>query len=124
MRSLRPVLLGHGICRDDFVVVVGGMREGAAPVAVAERPDAFDIGAKFLVDHDEAVYIRGNPRRSVSQAARLLREASTSASLRAFTFFTSIETARKSRRRSRRPGARHWPSGHWRSAFWWVCSRC
>ena len=41
----------------DFVVVVGGVGEGAASVAVAEGPDAGDVGAELVVYGDEAVLV-------------------------------------------------------------------
>ena len=45
MRSVTlRVLAVEQIRRDDLEVVPGGMREGAAPVAVAEREDARHIG--------------------------------------------------------------------------------
>ena len=42
---------------DDLEVVVGGVGEGAAAVAVAERPDAGDVGGQALVDRDVAARV-------------------------------------------------------------------
>ena len=38
--------------RDDLVVVVGRMRERASPIAIAQGPDAGDVGAQLLIDAD------------------------------------------------------------------------
>ena len=50
---------------DDLEVVVGGVGEGAAAVAVAEGPDAGDVGAELVVDGDVAavVVLRRRPCR-------------------------------------------------------------
>ena len=45
---------------DDFEVVVGGVGEGAAAVAVADGPDAGDVGAELVVDGDEAAVVVGD----------------------------------------------------------------
>ena len=45
---------------DDLEVVVGGVREGAPAVAVAQRPDAGDAGAQLIVDLDEAALVDGD----------------------------------------------------------------
>ena len=47
---------------EDLVVVVGGVGEGAAAVALAERPDAGDVGGESVVDRDDAALVRGNAR--------------------------------------------------------------
>src|SRR6185436_19969771 len=41
----------------DLVVVVGGMGEGAATVAVADSPDVLCARTKFVVDVDVAVFV-------------------------------------------------------------------
>src|SRR5690606_4363788 len=41
----------------DLVVVVGRVGEGAAAIAIAERPDAFDLGAQGVVDCYEATLV-------------------------------------------------------------------
>ena len=46
--------------RDDLEVVIGGMRERAASVAVAEREDARHIGAQLIVDRDVAARVGRN----------------------------------------------------------------
>ncbi|CBJ35683.1 hypothethical protein (plasmid) [Ralstonia solanacearum PSI07] len=67
----------HGVCRDavrhlaraaleqvgrdDFVVVVRGVGERAAAVAVAQCPDAGDIGAQLLVHPDVAARVGLDP---------------------------------------------------------------
>ena len=49
---------------DDLVVVVRGVREGAAAIAVAERPDAGGAGAaQLVVDGDEAARVGGDAGR-------------------------------------------------------------
>ena len=45
---------------DDLVVVVRGVRERAAAVGVAERPDAGNAGAQLVVDDDVAARIEGD----------------------------------------------------------------
>ena len=45
---------------DDLEVVVGGVGEGAASVAVAEGPDAGDVGAELVVDGDVAALVVGD----------------------------------------------------------------
>ena|SRR5664279_3724338 len=42
------------IGRNDLVVIVGRVREGATTVAVAERPDAVHAGGKAVIDLDVA----------------------------------------------------------------------
>ena len=42
---------------DDFVVVVRGVGEGSAAVAVADGPDAGDVGAELVVDGDVAAVV-------------------------------------------------------------------
>ncbi len=48
------------IGRDDLVIVVRGMRERAATVDVAKRPDAGNAGAQLIVDLDEAALVGGD----------------------------------------------------------------
>ena len=58
MRSLTRALLAvEQIGRDDLEVVVRGVREGAAAVAVAERPDAGHVGGQAVVDRDVAALV-------------------------------------------------------------------
>ena len=40
------------IRRHDFEIVVGGVRERASAVAIAQGPDAGNAGAQLIVDHD------------------------------------------------------------------------
>ena len=47
----------------DLVVVVRGMREGAAAVAVAERPDVGDAGPQSVIDNDIAMRVDLDSRR-------------------------------------------------------------
>src|SRR5207247_10211985 len=47
---------------DDLEIVVGGMGEGAAAIAVAQRPDTRHICREALVDLDVAARIGGDPR--------------------------------------------------------------
>ena len=44
---------------DDLEVVVGGVGEGAAAVAVSDRPDAGDVGAELVVYGDVAALVVG-----------------------------------------------------------------
>ncbi len=58
MRSLTPPRVAvEQIGGDDLEVVVGGVGEGAAAVAVAERPDARHVGAQLVVDGDVAARV-------------------------------------------------------------------
>ena len=58
MRSLtRRLIAVEQIGGDDLEIVVGGVGEGAAAVAVAERPDARDIGGQAVVDDDVAARV-------------------------------------------------------------------
>ena len=58
MRSLTPALLAVEQVRGhDLEVVVGGVGEGAAAVAVAERPDARHVGRELVVDRDVAARV-------------------------------------------------------------------
>ena len=55
---------------DDLEIVVGGVGESALAVAVAERPDAGDVGAQLVVDFDvsrasTATPAASSPRSSV-----------------------------------------------------------
>ena len=65
-----PVLAVEQVGRDDLEIVVGGMRERAAAVAVAQRPDPRHVGRQAIVDDDVAARIGGDagpvqPRSSV-----------------------------------------------------------
>src|SRR5262249_38138705 len=42
------------VCCPDFEIVVGGVGEGAPPVAIPQRPDGGDIGAQVIGDLDVA----------------------------------------------------------------------
>ena len=47
--------------RDDLVIIVGGVGKAAFAVAIAERPDARDIGAQLVVDGDVAALVAADP---------------------------------------------------------------
>ena len=55
-----PVAAVQQVRGEDLVVVVGGVGEGAAAVALAERPDAGDVGGELVVDRDDAALVRFN----------------------------------------------------------------
>jgi hypothetical protein len=63
-----PFITVEQIGGDDLVIIVGGMGERTAPVAVAECSDAGDVGLKTFVDHDIAAQIErsAGARLSVS----------------------------------------------------------
>jgi hypothetical protein len=48
------------IVGNDFIVVVRGMCEGAAAVAVAQGPNAGHVGLQLIVNHDVAAVVGGN----------------------------------------------------------------
>ena len=84
---------------DDLEVVVRGVREGAAAVAVAERPDAGNVGRKGVVDRDVAARVgrrrrrgRGRDRRCSDAGPRPAARATRRSSAR----------PRRSQRRPRR----------------------
>ena len=56
---------------DDLVVVVGRVREGAAAVDVAQRPDARRAGAQLVVDVDVAAGIGRDPGAVEPQVVRV-----------------------------------------------------
>ena len=58
---------------DDFEVVVGGVGEGAAAVAVAHGPDAGDVGAELVVDGDVAAVVGATPAFSRPRSSVLGR---------------------------------------------------
>jgi hypothetical protein len=47
---------------DDLVVVIGRMREGTPPVAIAQRPDSLGTGGECLVHGDVASRVHGDTR--------------------------------------------------------------
>ena len=58
MRSVTlRVFLVEQVGGDDLEVVVGGVGEGAFAVAVAQGPDAGDVGAELVVDGDVAALV-------------------------------------------------------------------
>ena len=58
MRSVtRARIVVEEVGGDDLEVVVGGVGEGAVAVAVADGPDAGDVGAELVVDGDVAVVV-------------------------------------------------------------------
>src|SRR6201987_5208874 len=46
---------------DNLVIIIGCVRKGAAPIAIAERPNAGDVGLKAFVHHDIAARIERDP---------------------------------------------------------------
>ena len=61
MRSLtRREVVVEEVGGDDLEVVVGGVREGAPAVAVAQRPDARHVGAELVVHLDEPALVDGD----------------------------------------------------------------
>jgi hypothetical protein len=54
------LLVVEQIGRHDLMVVVGRVGEGAAPVAVAERPNGRNAGAQAFVGHDESAAIEAD----------------------------------------------------------------
>ena len=64
MRSLtRRAVMVQKIGGDDFVVVVGSVRESSSPVAIAQRIDAGDIGAELIIHLDVTALIALRRRR-------------------------------------------------------------
>ena len=59
------------VCGDDFEVVVGGVSEGAAAVAVAEGVDAGDVGAELIVNEDVAVFVCGDASTVEAEVLRV-----------------------------------------------------
>src|SRR6185437_10244776 len=55
-----PVLAVEQVGGDDLKIVVSGVRERAAPVAIAERPDAGNVGLKAVIDLDVTARIELN----------------------------------------------------------------
>ena len=58
------------VCGDDLVVVVRGMRERAAAVDVAQRPDARDVGLQLVVDDDVAALVERDARPLAGRGRR------------------------------------------------------
>jgi hypothetical protein len=58
-----PPLVVEQIGGDDLEVVVGRVREGAAAVTVAERPDAGDVRREVVADRDVPTHVRLDARR-------------------------------------------------------------
>jgi hypothetical protein len=58
-----PVLAVEEISGDDLIVIVGGVGEGAAAIAVSDRPDAGHIGAQLYVHLDVTTLVGGHTRR-------------------------------------------------------------
>jgi hypothetical protein len=59
-------VVGHNL-----IVVVGSMRKSAPPVAIAQRPDAGDVGLQLIVNLDVAALAGGNSRAVETQVARV-----------------------------------------------------
>ena len=57
-----PLLAVEQVGGDNLEVVVCRVREGAATVAVAKRPDATNAGGQAVVDRDVATPVHGNAR--------------------------------------------------------------
>lgn len=53
-----PTLAIQQVGGDDFEVVVGGMCEGTAAVAIAERPNAGNVGSEPVVNLDVPARVR------------------------------------------------------------------
>ena len=57
------VLAVEEISSHDLIVIVGSVGEGAAAIAVADRPDAGHIGAQLFVHLDITTLVGGHARR-------------------------------------------------------------
>src|SRR6185295_576412 len=57
--AVRPA---QQVIGDDLVVVVRGVRKGAAAVAIADRVDAGHVRPQCIVDDDEAAFVGGHAR--------------------------------------------------------------
>src|SRR6516164_8587668 len=66
-----PFIAVEQIGGDDLVIIVGGVGERAATVAVAERPDARDVGLKTFVDRDVAAPIERNAGTVEAEIVRI-----------------------------------------------------
>ena len=100
MRSVTcAVAAVEEVRRDDLVVVVGGVGEGAAAVALAERPDAGDAGGEPVVDGDVAAASVATPAASSPRSSVLGRRP-----MARRTWLATSPPARRwrSRRRPRR----------------------
>src|ERR1700683_1220348 len=63
------------IVRNNLVVVVGGVRKGAAAVAVAQCPDAGHVRLQLIIDDDVTAVVGSNPRPVQTQVARVGRSS-------------------------------------------------
>ena len=92
------------VVRDDLVVVVGGVGEGAAAVALAERPDAGHAGRQPVIDADDAALVGGDARClepeivGVGLAAHGQQHVGAGLLRRAILAVTSTPTARRAAR--------------------------
>src|SRR6267142_4380896 len=59
------------IVRNNFVVVIGSMRKGAAAVAVAQRPDAGDVRLQLIINDYVAAVVGGDLNPVESQVVRV-----------------------------------------------------
>src|SRR5580704_14918104 len=59
------------VVRDNLVVVVGSMREGAAAVAIPQCPDAGHVRLQLIINHYVAAVIGGDSSPVQSQVVRV-----------------------------------------------------
>src|SRR5580704_2228895 len=59
------------VVRDNLVVVVGSMREGAAAVAIPQCPDAGHVRLQLIINHYVAAVVGGNSSPVQSQVVRV-----------------------------------------------------
>ena len=75
IRFTVPLSAVEQIRRDDLIVVVGSVGEGASAIAVAERPDMRSAGPQPVIDEDKAVRVEFDARSFKPEVAGVWRPA-------------------------------------------------
>ena len=66
-----PRFIVQEIGRDNLVIIVGRVGEGAAAVAITERPDSGHVGAQELIGHDIAAGIAAHAGGAKAEIVRV-----------------------------------------------------
>src|SRR5260370_8776388 len=89
---------------NNFVVVIGSMRKGAAAVAVAQCPDGGHVRLQLIVDDDVAVVVGGNPSPVESQVVRVGSPSHGQKDVSAYDFWRTVLACDAPRRPRDRAG--------------------
>ena len=90
---------------DDLEIVIGGVGEGAAAVAFAERPDAGHVGGEAVVDLDIAALVGRDPGRLQAEIVGIGPAADGEQDMAALDLGRAVGAVEADRRAGEQPDA-------------------